>query len=208
MLIIDSLKEEVKKGNPTPLDTVATGEFSATFVRNYRGLGELTRILRPLVARPPPCVIHVRGEPGVGKSRLVHELFGNDAYWKPADDMYWNGYSSHRAVIIDDIQPTFAIGLFLRIADRYPLQLPCKLGAYANAQFEYLLVTSNGSLNDIWPAYHSPDAISRRVHLEIELKRDRVSGEVYAYYSQKGAIPPVVLEGMLALPWISLFVPF
>jgi hypothetical protein len=82
------------------------------------------------------------GETGTGKSRWAAQNFP-DAYWKPSDTTWFDGYLGQETVIIDDYRPTkeMSFQFILRLVDRYPLQVPVK-GAYVQFAAKRIIFTS------------------------------------------------------------------
>ena len=42
------------------------------------------------------------GETGVGKSKWAFDKFGGEAYWKPPNSKWWDGYEGQSVAIIDE----------------------------------------------------------------------------------------------------------
>jgi len=96
------------------------------------------------------------GPPGCGKSRLAHTLWPN-LYSKPpgsAGGVWFNGYASHRVVLIDDFRGTdIPFEFLLQLLDRFPLLVPTK-GGFAQFAPHIVVLTSNHPPEE-W--YHRSD---------------------------------------------------
>lgn len=103
-------------------------EFPAEFVKYHRGLIALGQRLQPRRDFKTK-IIWCWGPTGTGKSRFCHEQ-APEAYWKPSNNKWWDGYANEDAVIIDDFRPCKEVPLsyILRLFDRYPLSVESKGG--------------------------------------------------------------------------------
>lgn len=88
--------------------------------------------------------ISLYGGPGTGKSRVIRECFpGDEAYWKPDNSKWWDGYDQHQVVVWDDFRAEADISLpyVLRLLDRYPLQVQVK-GGFVKFRSDVVIFTS------------------------------------------------------------------
>lgn len=96
------------------------------------------------------------GPPGCGKSRLAYRLWPT-LYSKPpgsAGGVWFNGYASHRMVLIDDFRGTdIPFEFLLQLLDRFSLLVPTK-GGFAQFAPYIICITSNLPPSD-W--YHRSD---------------------------------------------------
>lgn len=75
-----------------------------------------------------PDVIYIHGLPGSGKTRYAREL-ETDIYDVPDGWQWFNGYSGQEAVLFDNLEiPVSNKSFFLKLIDRYPIQVPVKGG--------------------------------------------------------------------------------
>jgi len=113
-------------------------------------------------------VVIVWGSTGVGKSRMLNELFP-DAYWKPKGK-WWNGYSGQETVIFDDFYGWLEIDCLLRLCDRYPLLTELK-GGVVQFVARNVIFTSNSSWDSWYKAWRPEHlaAMRRRIELEIHV---------------------------------------
>lgn len=131
-----------------------------TFAKFSRGLRELKLVLDKPYTPAGLRGIWFYGAPGTGKSRQARESYPN-AYLK-SQNKWWDGYAGERAVILDDLDIN-ALGHYLKIwADRYPCHGETK-GGTVNLQHDVIVVTSNYSIEQLWPDdVEMQTAIARR----------------------------------------------
>ncbi len=119
--------------------------FPNTFMRYHRGIDALKRALNtePRKIGPEgPEVWIFWGDPGTGKTRTAFERWP-DAYVKPNNGKWWDGYDGQETVIFDDFKGSaMSLHDFQRVIDRYPLQMEVK-GGYVNVNATRYVFTSN-----------------------------------------------------------------
>lgn len=82
------------------------------------------------------------GLPGKGKSRAVFSLYP-DAYRKPVQSKWFDGYAGEETVIFDDFNGSwFTWALLMQITDRYPCTVETKFG-HVNFAARRLVFTTN-----------------------------------------------------------------
>lgn len=79
---------------------------------------------------------------GTGKSRRAWGEAGMDAYPKDPRTKFWDGYRSHKHVVMDEFRGAIDIGHILRWFDRYPVLVEVK-GSAAVLVAEQIWITSN-----------------------------------------------------------------
>lgn len=117
-------------------------EHPSVFVRNYRGLQALARMVAPPSGRPMPKVIYMVGPPGCGKSRLAHLMFPAAYSCTDQKEAWFDGYANESTVIFDDFEGNFNLRSMLKLLDFYPLQLPVK-GGFVPIVADTFVFTSN-----------------------------------------------------------------
>jgi len=111
-------------------------------------------------------LIVIQGPTGSGKSHYSRERFP-EAFWKPRN-LWWDGYSGQKAVIIDEYYGWLPYDLLLRLGDQYPLQVENK-GGSINFNSEYVVFTTNKHPSN-WYANVYFEAFVRRVEEWIVIK--------------------------------------
>lgn len=140
------------------------------YVRNY---GNLKRIA---VDNATPVGIQREvfvfwGGTGLGKSRRAWEEAGMDAYPKDPNTKFWDGYRSHKNVVIDEFRGRIDVSHLLRWLDRYPVLVEVKGSATVLAA-ERIWITSNLDPRNWYPELDEDtrNALLRRlniIHFEI-----------------------------------------
>lgn len=90
------------------------------------------------------------GDTGLGKSKLAWEEAGIDAYPKDPRTKFWDGYSGHRHVVIDEFRGAIDISHLLRWFDRYPVIVEVK-GSSTVLKAEKIYITSNIYVDEWFP---------------------------------------------------------
>lgn len=96
--------------------------------------------------RDPPVVLWFYGETGTGKTRTAIELAqeAGCSYWlSHGEKLQWfDGYIGQEYAIIDDFRKNMCtFNFFLRLTDRYSLQVPVK-GGFTNWIPKVIIITS------------------------------------------------------------------
>lgn len=88
----------------------------------------------------PPCVLWFYGKTGTGKTRCAVEFADvlGKPYWLSSGNSstgsclrWFDGYSREPVVILDDFRPKgVSFNFLLRLFDRYPMRVECKLGSF------------------------------------------------------------------------------
>jgi len=88
------------------------------------------------------------GDAGSGKSRRAFDTA--PAAYVHDGSQWFDGYCDHEDVIIDDYTGSIQLDVFLKLLDRYPMQVPIK-GGYVNWVPKRLFITSNLQPVDWYP---------------------------------------------------------
>ncbi|AJP36446.1 replication-associated protein [Avon-Heathcote Estuary associated circular virus 19] len=147
-------------------------EFPTTFIRYNRGIEKLTNVVRrkeQMRNLRMLKVVVLWGDAGTGKTRTAFEL-SPDHYILSQQDgqLWWDGYEGQKHLIIDDFYGWIKWGLFLRILDIYPLQLPVK-GGFTIASWDVVFITSNCMPRN-WYERGMPAELARRLTHIVEFE--------------------------------------
>lgn len=120
---------------------------------------------------PPVNVIVHTGPPGAGKSRCVRALLvaqRKRAYWMPfrahhRADVWFDGYVGQEVLVLDNFEGEGHIpsAIFMRMMERYPIQVPVK-GGFVMPRWREVHITSSLPISH-WYATHEPTALTRRI---------------------------------------------
>lgn len=66
----------------------------------------------------------------------------DSTFWSPGDFQWFDGYNEQPIVIIDDYRGEYPVPMFLKLLDRYPMQVPIK-GGFVNWSPKKIYITSN-----------------------------------------------------------------
>lgn len=103
-------------------------------------------------------VIILIGAPGTGKSRWAYDNYP-ELYSKPEGN-WFDGYTGQKTLLLDDYYGDIQYSQFLKVLDRYPLQVPIK-GGFVYAQWDTVIITSNRPIT-AW-GYYDTTALERRI---------------------------------------------
>ena len=100
------------------------------------------------------------GATGTGKSRGTRARYP-DAYIKSCN-MWWDGYAGEEVVIIDELSPDKVSADRMKMwADHHPFVAESK-GGMMRIRPKKIIVTSNYSIEEVYPGAKDVDAIARR----------------------------------------------
>ena len=154
-LALQSVKKRIDEGAS---DLTIANEFFDVWVSNYRAF-ERYRVLITPPRNHPVEVYVIQGPTGTGKSKYCMDHYP-DAYWKQRSQ-WWDGYSGHKTVIIDEFYGWLPFDLLLRVCDRYPLLVESK-GGQLQFVAERIIITTNAIPNN-WYKHAYFDSFVRRV---------------------------------------------
>lgn len=144
----------------------------STYVKFYRGLEHLERILNP--PKPlPKKVWCLWGSTGVGKTHRILDA-RPEAYYSTTTNLQWfDGYMGQRSIVIDEFNfSEVTVEDFLVFTDRIPRLLPIK-GGFVTSRIEEIFITTNIAPYDwTWKrgaTASQTEAVNRRI-TAIEVK--------------------------------------
>lgn len=131
--------------------------------------GTLKKIACDYRTTPPHlsdvCGVWIYGRPGIGKSRFARDFW--KGYYTKDHTHWWSGYNNEPAVLLEECDPVNAkdkskFATMLKLwADRYPFTAEIK-GSSLYIRPQRLIVTSNHTIEELWPNASPGLAISRR----------------------------------------------
>lgn len=150
---------EVKKkfDEGSTFEEIADENFSL-WCKHYRSF-ERYLLLKTTPRNHSVKVVIIQGPTGTGKSRVCMDRYP-DGYWKQRSN-WWDGYSGHSTIIIDEFYGWLPFDLLLRLCDRYPLMLETK-GGQVQCVADTVVITSN-KRPDEWYSSCYFASLARRV---------------------------------------------
>jgi len=107
------------------------------------------------------------GKPGSGKTRSVHDEFGENLYVK-MNNKWWDGYAGETAVVFDDFDPencfSSTFDWYLKLLDRYNMKIETK-GGSCEFRSKTIIFTSNFDPKEWFVEKPNRAAFFRRVNL-------------------------------------------
>ena len=161
------VKSRLEEG-ATLMELFHEDECFAPLVKYNRGLQAAQQALQAGRDRAEVTVEALCGDPGVGKSYGVRlrepELFVLEPPNVGGGPVWWDGYDSEPAVLIDDYEGWMQWSQLLRVLDRYPVRVPVR-GSSVPLAATRIYLTSNKMPRDWHPRRLDRfDALKRRLH--------------------------------------------
>lgn len=168
----------------------------------YQKTIEVTRAALSARRTEPPTVILFSGQPGDGKTRAAIEYAtkrGLSFYIRTPHKTWFQGYQGQDVCILDEVDKYedtgLPFGLFLRLIDRYPVDVEVKGGSWPLTSKVMILTAVNPP--EAW--YRKSDIreqIERRVTRWFDCQNgewiDRTS-ELFRPIKKEPTVPPLVL---------------
>ena len=137
-LRLSAIQSKLSEGNSDVIEEIADNEFDL-WVRYYRAFEKYLLMKTP--ARTWKTNVHVlQGPTGTGKSKWAMDNFPS-AYWKQRSN-WWDGYTGHESVVLDEFYGWLPFDLLLRLCDRYPLMVETK-GGQTQFAAKTIVITTN-----------------------------------------------------------------
>lgn len=154
---LESAIDDIKSG--VGMSTVADNH-PVVFVKYGRGLRDLALLLAKPYQHQSVRGIWIYGPPGTGKSHCAREL-SPSMYIKP-QNKWFDGYNGEAVILLEDLD-TNVLGHYLKIwSDKYPCTGETK-GGTTHLQHKLFVVTSNYSIEELWPEDNMVvEALNRR----------------------------------------------
>ncbi len=124
---------------------VISEEHFSNFVRYHKSFREYKRLRSSSRSWEMEIIVLV-GKTGTGKSRWVHETFGEDLYSVPqpkSSGTYWDDYDGQETVLVDEMYgKRFSHSFLLELTDRYKFTVPVH-GSAVNFSSKRIVFCSN-----------------------------------------------------------------
>ncbi len=179
---------DITQGKRTDLETAITvmkedgwdefvNRFPDIYVKYHRGMLSLlveTIQMRSGTPQAKSEVWFLHGPTGTGKTRLAFSAgTGSSVYLKDPTHRWWDGFTGQNVVIVDDFTAENRTGVtleyLLRLLDIYPISVEVK-GSMVKFNPEKIFITSNFSLEELFPGHRQIDALKRRIDHIVEMK--------------------------------------
>lgn len=137
-------------------------EFPGMYLRYRQSIDSIREVKRPKTREPPVCV-WIHGATGVGKTRWVHDTFGEEVDCIDYHHGFFHGIGSGRVALIDDWRFGWCpFPLLLRLLDRYPLTVNIKGGS---KRWLYQIIILTSPQAPTWVDWGSEDGqqVTRRL---------------------------------------------
>lgn len=184
---INPQRDLPRQGARTDLATVASkikdgatlkrvaDEHPEEFIKFFRGINAYKATMTEPFRAENVRGIWIRGEPGIGKTHRVHELYPE--VFVKQQNKWWDGYDGQKEVLLDDFdRQGKCLGHYIKIwADKYKATGEVK-GATTNLRYEKFIITSNYSIEQIWDDDEVlQEAIRRRFQVHHVLNREALN---------------------------------
>lgn len=145
-------------------DQEIQAEMPGTYMRYFKAVDRVrqnhARHLK--TAHDPVEVIVLYGEAGTNKTRYAYVLDPNLYFLaQSASEVWFDGYTDQKTILIDDFYGWIKYGYFLRLLDRYRFNIAVK-GGFTWKQWERVIITSNQHPSQ-WYKNGYTDALKRRI---------------------------------------------
>lgn len=123
----------------------------------------------------PKC-LWLYGASGVGKTHVVHEYCKqalSDAYWWSPDKGWWDNYTGQKIVVFNDFNGEVDYKTMLRLADKFPADVSRRGRPPHPFLAEIILVTSNHSIDLVYPKNFSDSACSEMHRRFTQIKKEK-----------------------------------
>lgn len=132
------------------------------YIVYHRNLRHIHEQDSPLFAENGTRALYIEGATGIGKTFAVRTLWP-DAYFKPAQHKWWDGYAGQEVVVINDLDENSYMAAMKEWLDVYPFRVETKGGSMI-VRPRLLVVTSQYRWENLLPptAQLLIDALNRR----------------------------------------------
>jgi hypothetical protein len=167
--------EKIQSGQPIS-SVVETVEGASVYVKYHKGLKSLAQLVNNSQPLRPKRIVWLHGPTGVGKTRTAVEFCQSLGvpYWISGRDLQWfDGYIGQPVAIIDDFRwKHIGFSFFLRILDRYEVQVPIK-GDFVRWNPAVIFITTPKTIDGTFDhEFRDPEdlkQVHRRVNYNVQL---------------------------------------
>lgn len=123
-------------------------DYPEEYLKYSRSFEKMFRAAEPH-REEPPQVVWLYGLAGTGKTRYVIDKHGASNVYIKDGTSWWDGYTQHDVILIDDFDNQIPYRTLLRILDRYRYQGQVK-GGYVNINSPFIYITCEFPPSRYW----------------------------------------------------------
>ncbi len=145
---LETMVEQASQGTPF-YDAVLAEATTAQFPHAYIKLLEGRALAETPAWRDVVVVVKI-GATGCGKTRAALNIWP-DVFMQDCSaggEIWWDGYSGQRRLVLDDFDGHIPFKYLLRLLDGYPIRLKVK-GAFTYGTWSEVVITSNSPIS-VW----------------------------------------------------------
>jgi len=168
---LKGLVKSVKEGKSN-LELI--DEFPSQFLKFHKGIDKIRFEVNKSKSKEfrQVKVYVLYGEPGTGKTRNVYENVDDLYKLDCGNNLWFDGYSGEKNILIDDFYGWVQYGQLLNILDGYQLRIPIK-GGFTYALWDNVYITSNKHPKYWYKGkWNSNEGLKRRITQKIKFEKN------------------------------------
>lgn len=166
---LQEIQDDIKAGAQ---DLEIANNYFTRWVVYRNSFNEYRKMVHTVPRTWKTVVVVLWGTTGTGKTRFVFQQRGDRELFVHGGDRWFDGYVGQPLALFDDFDGTqLEFRMFLRLLDRYPMQVPIK-GGFANWAPKKIYITSNLHPKQWYQDTHdqSLPALMRRITIIHEIR--------------------------------------